>query len=86
MNFCKEEVHQYKSVASHLNWIGTQTRPDLSFDVDSLRTRFGKCAIEDLLETNKVITRVKTDQVSSFFSLINGNIHLECYSGESSAF
>ena len=80
-----EETHLYRSVVGQLNWIGTQTRPDISFDVCSLSMRFGKCTIGDLMEANKVINRVKTEQVSLFFPVLTGEIHLLCYSDASFA-
>ena len=85
MNLNEEEMHQFRSVVGQLNWIGTQTRPDISFDVCYLSMKFGKCTIEDLMEVNKVIKRVKTDQVSLFLPILDGNIHLECYSDASFA-
>ena len=80
MGLNDEEVHQYRSVVGQLNWIGTQTRPDISFDVCSLSVRFGKCTMGDLMEANKVVKRVKTDQISLFFPELKGEIHLECFS------
>ena len=79
MNLNEEEMHQFRSLVGQLNWIGTQTRPDISFDVCYLSMKFGKSTIDDLMEANKVIKRVKTDQVSLFLPLLSGNIHLECY-------
>ena len=81
----EEETHQYRSVVGQLNWIGTQTRPDISFDVCSLSMRFGKCTVGDLIDANKVVKRVKTDQISLFFPVLTGNVYLECYSDASFA-
>ena len=78
-------MHLYRSVVGQLNWIGTQTRPDISFDVCSLSTRSGKSTIGDIIEANKVIKRVKTDQISLFFPVLTGEMHLECYSDASFA-
>ena len=84
MSLNNEEIHQYRSVVGQLNWIGTQTRPDISFDVCSLSMQFGKCTIGDLMEANKVIKRVKTDQVNLFFPILTGSIHIECLSEHTS--
>ena len=81
----EEEIHQYRSVVGQLNWVGTQTRPDISFDVCSLSMRFGKCTVGDMMDANKVIKRVKTDQVSVFLHVLRGAVHLECYSDASFA-
>lgn len=81
----EEEMHRYRSVVGQLNWVGTQTRPDISFDVCSLSMRFGKCTVGDLIEANKVIKRVKTDQISLFFPMLAGDVHLEGYSDASFA-
>ena len=81
----ENEIHQYRSVVGQLNWVGTQTRPDISFDVCSLSMRFGKCTVGDLMEANKVIKRVKTDQVRVFLPVLREGVYLECYSDASFA-
>lgn len=85
MNLNEDEMHRYRSVVGQLNWIGTQTRPDISFDVCSLSMRFGKCTIGNLMDANKVIKRVKTDQIRLFFPVLTGDVYLECYSDASFA-
>ena len=85
MSLNENEIHKYRSVVGQLNWVGTQTRPDISFDVCLLSMQFGKCTVGDLMDANKVIKRVKTDQVSLFFPVLTGNIHLQCYSDASFA-
>ena len=85
MNLNEDEMHQYRSVVGQLNWVGTQTRPDISFDVCALSMQFGKGTIGDLMEANKVVKRVKTDQVSLFFPVLTGNIHVEGFSDASFA-
>ena len=37
------------------------------------------------MEANKLVRRIKTDQVSLFFCVLTANIHLECFSGASFA-
>ena len=39
----------------------------------------------DLLEANKVVKRVNTDQISIFFPVLTGDVYLECYSDASIA-
>ena len=85
MRLNEEETHLYRSVVGQLNWIGTQTRPDISFDVCVLSMQFGKCTVGDLMDANKVVKRVKTDQVSLFFPMLTGDIHLLCFSDASFA-
>lgn len=81
----EDEKHKYRSVVGQLNWIGTQTRPDISFDVCGLSTLFGKCTIGDMMDANKVIKRVKTDQVHIFLPILTEGLYLECYSDASFA-
>lgn len=57
------EVRKYRSIVGQLNWIGTQTRPDISYDVCALSTLIKKCTKGDMMDTYKVIKRVKSDQV-----------------------
>ena len=81
----EEEVHKYRSVVGQLNWIGTQTRPDISFDVCSLSTLFNKCTVGDMMDANKVIKRVKTNQVHLYFPVLQKPLHLQCFSDASFA-
>ena len=80
-----EEVHKFRSVIGQLNWIGTQTRPDISYDVCSLSTMLNKCTVGDMIDANKVVKRVKTDQVRIVIPTLKNGLNLICYSDASFA-
>ena len=56
----KEEQECMLSVAGQLNWLATQTRPDLSFETLELNMAKKKPKIENLKKANKAIKKAKT--------------------------
>ena len=57
------EKEKLMSVAGQLNWLATQTRPDLSYDALELNMSKKEPKIEDSLKANKAIRKAK--QISS---------------------
>jgi len=51
-----------------LLWLGRQSRPDILFDVTSLATKVKRAKVEDLLDTNKVLKKAKTEKLTLRFS------------------
>ena len=68
-----------------LNWLSTQTRPDISFDVCDLSSRISKANVEDIHILNKVIRKAKTYDVSLPFRRLSNldRLIIECYSDAS---
>ena len=81
------EKAAYRALIGQLNWIATQTRPDIAFDVCDLSSVCSRATVADLLQLNKVIARVKTDNVKVYMPPLNriGNCHIECFSDASFA-
>jgi hypothetical protein len=82
-----EEKHQYRSMVGQLNWISTQTRPDISFDVCDLSTKFSQTKVGDMIRANKVVQRVKTDNIKIVYPKLDNlsECCFECYSDASFA-
>ena len=83
----EEERAEYRSTVGQLNWIATQTRPDIAFDVCELSVSYPCATVGDLLRLNKVIQRIQSDNVKLRFRKMESldECHLECYSDASFA-
>ena len=79
-----DERSEYRSIVGQLNWVATQTRPDILFEVCLLSSRFESARIEDLMHANKVVRKVKANAVMLKFQNVQKNlISIECYSDAS---
>ncbi|XP_071821643.1 uncharacterized protein [Apostichopus japonicus] len=58
-----EETDKLRSKVGQLLWIANQTRPDVLFDVSSLCSTLKNAKVLDLLETNKVIRKIHSENV-----------------------
>lgn len=78
------EKSSYRAIVGQLNWMSTQTRPDIAFDVCDLSVALPQACVGDLLRLNKVIKRVTADHVRLFFPRLDiQNCWFECYSDAS---
>ena len=79
-----EERSSLRSSIGQLNWLSTQTRPDISFDVCELSNSFKTATTNTLMKTNKVIRKVKQNKTSLLFPKMNLNsLKLVCYTDAS---
>ena len=79
------EKAELRSRIGQLNWLSTQTRPDISYDVCQASVNFQKAVLKDLDQINKVVRKVKYDNVMLNFKDI-GNLNgckVICYSDAS---
>lgn len=56
----ESETSLLRKAVGQLNWVGTQTRPDLSFDILDLSTEMSRGKVEDLKLANKAIRALKS--------------------------
>ena len=81
--FCtKESSFQFRQLVGKLNWITSQSRPDIVFGVCMLSSTMKNPKIENVLAANKLLRKVKEQQLrinSPNFSVL-GNIQLICIS------
>ena len=57
----KEEKSLYRSLVGKLNWAVRGTRPDLSYEVVDLSTRFHNATVSELIRASKNIKKLKSE-------------------------
>ena len=60
----EKEQTEFRALYGQLNWVVSQMRPDIAFDVCELSTEFGKVTYDDIHKANKVVKRLKYEQIS----------------------
>ena len=75
----KEETKLLRRLTGKINWAATQTRPDLSYSVVELSTRFKQPQLEDLKKANKAITKLVANPVKLLFPKITGSLKIVVY-------
>ena len=68
----KEETQLLRRLVGKINWAATQTRPDVSFFVVELSTKFKHPQLEDLKKANKVINKLITSPKKILFPKLKG--------------
>ena len=48
----EDEQALFRKVCGQLNWISTQSRPNIAFDVCQLSTRLNTATVQDILQAN----------------------------------
>ena len=56
------EVTETRKLIGQLNWIATQTRPDLSYDISELSSMLKQKNVECLKQTNRVVKKAKKEK------------------------
>jgi len=81
----EREVEQFQALIGQLNWLSTQSRPEIGFSVCEL-SKLGKSKpiVDDLMRANKVVKRVQDDRYAISFPALNiSSLSVECYSDAS---
>lgn len=83
----KDEASQFKRVVGQINWVATQSRPDVSFDNCILGNSASKATVGDIYQANKVLRRIRGFPVTLFFptSLDLGSCRIVCFTDASFA-
>ena len=63
----EEERSDYRSVVGSLQWLATQTRPDIAFETNQLQKRIRDLRVGDLIRANKCVKEVKSDRIEMTF-------------------
>ena len=65
------EISTLRSICGQLNWLSSQTRPDLAFDVCDLSCSVKNGNVSHLLRAIKVIRKAQSDRVSIKFPMLD---------------
>jgi hypothetical protein len=81
----QSQMNDYRALVGQLNWVATQTRPDIAFDVCQLSSVFDKAKVDDLLRANKVVKKIKSECVTLRYPRLGDlkDCSIECYSDAS---
>ena len=72
-----QEKQAYRSKIGQILWTSRQSRPDVVFDACQLASKIKDGKVEYLMEANKVIRRIKSEQIDlQFHSLGSGQLSL----------
>ena len=65
----KDEARQLRGLAGQLNWIASQTRPDIAYNACEVSVSIKDATINDLIQANKYVRKVKSE--SSSIKIVN---------------
>ena len=78
------EMSMLRSTIGQLNWLACITRPDIAFDVSAASSNVRKATVADIININKIITKVQNDKCIVRFPKLNlSSIKLISYSDAS---
>merc|ERR1712105_103555 len=80
-----KEKKEYRALVDQLNWVSTHTRPDIAFETCMLSSVFQEAKVADLIRLNKLVERVKRDNINTYFPRIDNirQVTLECFTDAS---
>ena len=61
------EISALRHIAGQLNWLASQTRPDLAYDNCAVRVSVSDATVQDIFRANKVVRKAKGQKVSIRF-------------------
>ena len=73
------EQSQFRAICGQLNWVASQSHPDLSFEVCRLSTSLNKATIGDLLHAKKTVQKCKQRSVCLKFPQLQKPFHLVAF-------
>ena len=69
----------FRGLCGQLNWISSHTRPDVAFDVCYLSTKLNSATVSDVNRANKVLKKLKQDDVLLYYPPLKPPFHLEIF-------
>ena len=73
-----DEQHSYRAICGQLNWLATQSRPDIAYDVCKLSTKLNEARMLDVLEANKTLKKIKANVVDLKFKKLKPPLKIDC--------
>ena len=83
----ESEKSDYRALLGQLNWLATNTRPDVSYETTELSVNFNRATVADMIRLNKLVSVAKSKHVKIVFPRVNSieDCILECYADSSFA-
>lgn len=75
----ENERSDFRSVLGSLQWLSTQSRPDVSYHVNQLQKRVNKLQVKDLQVANVVVRLVKKNPVELTFRNLGKDVVAVCW-------
>ena len=75
----EEEKHLYRSIVGQLNWLATQSRPDIAFNVCKLSAKLNQPIVQDVLDANKTLKKVNSVKVQLHYKKLKPPLQLIGY-------
>ena len=85
---CNEtEIKKFRSLVGQINWLSTQSRPDLSFDALELSCNMSNPRVEHILQANKCLKKISMSECYMQFPNLGDlrKVHLVALSDASHA-
>ena len=76
----EEERGNFRSIVGSLQWLATQSRPDLAFETNQLQKRVADLRVGDLLRANKAVREAKMHRMRIIFEDLGRDSQLVVYS------
>ena len=74
-----EERTNYRSIVGSLQWLVTQSRPDLAFEVNQLQKRVSDLRVHDLLRANQAVREVVQHRMEIVFKNLGPDAEMIAY-------
>ena len=72
-----EESTVFRGLVGSLNWIVQNTRPDLSFELTDLSTKFQRAEVRDLQQVIKTLLKIKEEKSELLFPYLGDPVNWE---------
>ena len=79
----KHELTQLSSITGQINWISSQTRPDLSFDALELSIERNNATVSTMKRAKKIVRKAKETDSKILFQPIGDIVGLKVYTDAS---
>lgn len=73
------EKTDYRSVVGSLQWLSSQSRPDISFEVNQLQKRISDLRVGDLVRANRCVKEVLSDRYELEFHDLGHEVELVAF-------
>ena len=74
-----EEMANYRSVVGSLQWLATQSRPDLCFETNQLQKKISDLRVSDLIRANKAVREADSNRMQIVFRDLGRDAQLVVY-------